>query len=58
MIGRLPALEKQDIVTKQIYPAIINSIQNKVAFITLDKNKKFNARFKVEHKEMLKQFKV
>ncbi len=57
-IETLPVLNKEDIVIDEIYTAIINSIQSKIAFVSIDKNRQFNGRLKVEDKQELKQFKV
>lgn len=54
--SKLPKLEETDLSIKNKRGGVINNIIGKIAFITLDRKKKFIARFKVENKEILKQF--
>jgi len=57
-ITRLPKLKKEDIMKEKTYTGIINSIQNKIAFITIDKDREFKVRLKVENKTELSEFSI
>ncbi len=55
-IETLPKVEKADLSTKDKREAIISNIIGKMAFVVLDNNKEFVARFKWKDKEILKNF--
>lgn len=54
----LPELTKKELKVKKTYSAVINNdIQNKIAYVTLDKEEKIKGRIKVEDKNELKNYK-
>jgi hypothetical protein len=57
-INRLPKFKKEDIMKEKTYTGIINSIQNKIAFITIDRDRQFKVRLKVENKTELSEFSI
>ena len=54
----LPELAKKDLKIGKTYTGVINNdIQNKIAYITLDKEEKIKGRIKVEDRNELKKYK-
>ncbi len=56
-INQLPILKRIHIKEHEKRKGVINNVQRKIAFITLDREGKFIARFKVEDANILKWFK-